>query len=91
MFDLKQMEEWHQEGEERRAERARKQASKLPKVERQLAKLRKIAAHILKEMRDKADFGHESWDPDAHIELTVTIRECRNLAAALASKESKDV
>ena len=39
---------------------------------------------IITEARSKADFENSTWAEDAHVELTVTIAECRAMEAALA-------
>ena len=45
------------------------------------------AKPILQEMKDKADFNHKTWNPDAHVEITVTIAECRALQLAAEGKQ----
>lgn len=39
---------------------------------------------ILTEAADRADYHNDTWNPDAHLDLTITIQECRDLADAVA-------
>jgi hypothetical protein len=39
---------------------------------------------VLQAAKERADFMHDTWDLDAHVELTLTISELRSMHAALA-------
>lgn len=52
-------------------------------------RLRVVARPFIKDARSRADFDHETWNPDAHVELTATIAECRELAAAAAAAQAQ--
>lgn len=32
---------------------------------------------------DAKEFSEENWNPNSHVEITLTVRECRNLLAML--------
>lgn len=44
---------------------------------------------VLAEAKEKADFEHDSWNPKAHVEITLTIAECRAIAEAVAAAQGE--
>lgn len=48
-----------------------------------LSDSKKALEPIHSALSNKADFEHDFWNPDAHIEITVTIAEARAIRAAL--------
>lgn len=48
--------------------------------------LREVDKEIRKESHD--GFAETNWNPDAHVEITLTVRECRNLLAMLNVMET---
>ena len=48
----------------------------------ELARLRAAAKPFLDEAWGESDYMHETWNPDAHVDLTMTIEECRQLHRA---------
>lgn len=42
---------------------------------------------VIREAEQRADFHFPDWNEDAHIELTLTIREIRAIAAAVEKAE----
>lgn len=64
--------------------------------EREIARMREVeraAAVAIKPVLEAvansngSDFMDSSWNPDAHVEVTLTISECRALRAAFAAAE----
>jgi len=47
--------------------------------------LRAVRNEIREE--DAEEFSEDNWNPDAHAELTLTVRECRNLIEMLKVME----
>jgi hypothetical protein len=43
---------------------------------------------VLAEAKERADYQHYTWNPDAHVEMTLTIQEIRNLALANAKAKA---
>ncbi len=39
---------------------------------------------VIREAKERADYMHDSWNEDAHVELTLTIKEIRAIHAAIA-------
>ena len=37
---------------------------------------------------NRADFDDDTWNPDAHVEITVSIFECRSLAESVKAAEA---
>ena len=58
---------------------------------RESALLRKAAGTVISVAEQRADFRctDPDWNPDAHVELTLTIADLRSLDAALASGQRK--
>ena len=50
----------------------------------QLAEAVRVIEPVKREADNREDYMHPSWNDDAHIELTLTVRECRAAAAFLA-------
>ena len=50
---------------------------------RKWSKLRAAVKPFLDEAWGESDYMHETWNPEAHVELTVTIEECRQLHRAM--------
>lgn len=44
---------------------------------------------VLTEAKQRADYMHDTWNPDAHVELTLTIAELRAIHAAIAAAEGR--
>lgn len=44
---------------------------------------------VLAEANERADYMHDTWNPEAHVELTLTIAELRAIRAAVAKAEGK--
>lgn len=52
-----------------------------------VAELRGALESVLKEAKVRGyDYEHPSWNPDAHLEMTLTIREMRAVKAALSRR-----
>lgn len=67
------------------SELARRLAGKSPQeIDEELKAVREALNPMIQEARDRADYTHDTWNPDAHVELTLTINEIRNLDKALA-------
>ena len=47
------------------------------------AEILEALAPIKTAIEDKEDVRHDSWNPEAHVELTLTIAECRAVLAAI--------
>lgn len=47
---------------------------------------------VEKEIREESHngFAETNWNPDAHVEITLTVRECRTLLAMLNVMETKN-
>lgn len=54
--------------------------------------VRRLCAGIVHEAINKGwgDIHHESWNPDAHVELTLTVRDVRLAAKIIGYKASSD-
>src|SRR5690242_13714524 len=51
-----------------------------------LAALKSVAAEI----RNRCpDVNHPTWNPDAHVEITLSIEECRTILAVLNKAKAK--
>ena len=57
------------------AKRAREKNALIVQLRKALKPVFKAASH--------EDFMHDSWDVNAHVEITLTIGECRAIALAL--------
>lgn len=50
--------------------------------------LKGVRKEIIEE--DHAGFSEDNWNLDAHVEITLTVRECRTLLAMLNVMETKN-
>lgn len=47
-----------------------------------IERLRNACNPVLREAQNRADYGSDTWNPEAHVELTLTIAEIRAIHAA---------
>lgn len=50
-----------------------------------------VAAAVVKAIKyaDSSVFTEDNWNPDAHIEIVLTVAECQSIVAALAAGQGK--
>lgn len=52
-------------------------------------KLKAACEPVVAEAKQRVDYQHDSWNPEAHVEMTITIAEIRAIDAAMQS-DTKD-